>query len=57
MGRRERMEWCRSIQELVNEIDGCIKAGYQLDTAQGRVFYFYHDCKRYWKYVRPVKKA
>ena len=21
------MEWCRSIQELVNEIDGCIKAG------------------------------
>lgn len=33
------------------------KSGYQLDTAQGRVFYFYHDCKRYWKYVRPVKKA
>ena len=31
-------------------------AGYQLDTAQGRVFYFYHDCTRYWKYVRPVKK-
>ena len=21
------MEWCRSIQKLVNEIDGCIKAG------------------------------
>ena len=21
------MEWCRSIQELANEIDGCIKAG------------------------------
>lgn len=21
------MEWCRSIQELVNEIDGCIKTG------------------------------
>ena len=21
------MEWCKSIQELVNEIDGCIKAG------------------------------
>ena len=33
------------------------QSGYQLDTAQGRVFYFYHDCKRYWKYVRPVKKA
>ena len=32
-------------------------SGYQLDTAQGRVFYFYHDAKRFWKYVRPVRKA
>lgn len=32
-------------------------SGYQLDTTPGRIFYFYHDCKRYWKYVRPVKKA
>ena len=31
-------------------------AGYALDTAQGRVFYFYHDCKRYLKYIRPVRK-
>lgn len=31
-------------------------AGYCLDTAPGRIFYFYHDCKRYWKYVRPVRK-
>ena len=31
-------------------------AGYQLDTTPGRVFYFFHDCSRYWKYVRPVKK-
>lgn len=31
-------------------------SGYHLDTAPGRVFYFYHDCARYWKYVRPVKK-
>ena len=30
--------------------------GYQLDTAQGRVFYFYHDSQRFWKYIRPVKK-
>ena len=29
-------------------------SGYRLDTAQGRVFYFYHDAKRFWKYVRPV---
>lgn len=32
-------------------------SGYELDTTQGRVFYFYHDCVRYWKYIRPVKKA
>ena len=31
-------------------------AGYELDTAEGRIFYFYHDQKRFWKYVRPVKK-
>ena len=32
-------------------------AGYCLDTTPGRIFYFYHDCKRYWKYIRPVKKV
>ncbi len=31
-------------------------SGYQLDTTPGRLFYFYHDCQRYWKYVRPVIK-
>jgi len=31
-------------------------AGYCLDTTPGRIFYFYHDCKRFWKYIRPVKK-
>lgn len=30
-------------------------AGCCLDTTQGRVFYFYHDPQRFWKYVRPVK--
>ena len=30
--------------------------GYRLDTAQGRVFYFYHDPKRFWKYIIPVKR-
>ena len=29
-------------------------AGCRLDTAQGRVFYFYHDCTRFWKYIRPI---
>ena len=32
-------------------------SGYALDTTPGRVFYFYHDCKRFWKYIRPVKKT
>lgn len=31
-------------------------SGYQLDLTPGRVFYFYHDCKQFWKYVRPVVK-
>ncbi|MGN1345465.1 MAG: helix-turn-helix transcriptional regulator [Eubacteriales bacterium] len=45
------------------EIEKAMKAfdypasGYQLDLTPGRVFYFYHACKRFWKYVRPVKKA
>ena len=33
------------------------KSGYGLDTGEERVFYFYHDCQRFFKYVRPVKKA
>ena len=32
-------------------------SGYALDTTQGRVFYFYHDCQRFWKYIRPVRKT
>lgn len=29
-------------------------SGYRLDLTPGRVFYFYHDCARFFKYVRPV---
>lgn len=43
------------IEKAMKEFDYA-KSGYELDTTQGRVFYFYHDCKRFWKYVRPVKK-
>lgn len=32
-------------------------SGYKLDLTQGRIFYLYHDCKRFWKYIRPVFKA
>lgn len=31
-------------------------SGYCLDTTPGRIFYFYHDPERFWKYVRPVKR-
>ncbi len=33
-----------------------LSSGYELDITQGRVFYFYHDSKRFWKYIRPVKE-
>lgn len=29
-------------------------SGYRLDLTPERVFYFYHDCERFFKYVRPV---
>ena len=32
------------------------ESGYCLDLTPGRVFYFYHDAARFWKYVRPVRK-
>ncbi len=44
------------IEKAMAEYDYA-STGYCLDTAPGRVFYFYHDCSRFWKYVRPVKKA
>ena len=44
------------IEKAMKEFD-YRPTGYCLDTAPGRIFYFYHDCKRFWKYVRPVRKA
>ena len=46
----------QKIEEAMRNFD-YTSSGYELDTTQGRVFYFYHDCKRFWKYVRPVKKS
>jgi len=46
----------QKIEEAMKNFD-YVSSGYELDTTQGRVFYFYHDCKRFWKYVRPVKKC
>lgn len=44
------------IEKAMKEFD-FPQSGYELDTTPERVFYFYHDCKRFWKYVRPVKKV
>lgn len=43
------------IEKAMKEFDYA-SSGYELDTAPGRVFYFHHDCERYWKYIRPVRK-
>ena len=44
------------IEKAMKEFDYST-TGYCLDTTPGRVFYFYHDCARFWKYIRPVRKA
>ena len=44
------------IEEAMKNFDWA-KTCYELDTTPGRIFYFYHDTKRFWKYVRPVKKT
>ena len=31
--------------------------GYCLDDSPGRIAYFYHDPERFWKEIRPVKRA
>lgn len=46
----------QKIEEAMKNFDYSA-SGYELDKKQGRVFYFYHDCKHFWKYVRPVKKS
>lgn len=45
----------QKIEQAMKDFDYAA-TGYELDTAPGRVFYFYHDCKQFWKYVRPVHK-
>lgn len=45
----------QKVEEAMKNFD-YTSSGYCIDTAQGRLSYFYHDPKRYWKYVRPVKK-
>jgi len=42
----------QAMQSFDYEASGC-----RLDLTQGRVFYFHHDCARFWKYIRPVVRA
>ena len=44
------------IEKAMKDFDYA-SSGYRLDLTPERVFYFYHDCKRFWKYVRPVIKT
>lgn len=44
------------IERAMKEFDYA-SAGCCLDTTPGRIFYFYHDYKRFWKYVRPIKRV
>lgn len=41
------------IEQAMRDFDYAA-SGYRLDLTPGRVFYFYHDCARFFKYVRPV---
>lgn len=47
-------------QSVEEKIESAMRAfdydasGYRLDLTPERVFYFYHDCARFFKYVRPV---
>ncbi|MCI7767966.1 MAG: helix-turn-helix transcriptional regulator [Oscillospiraceae bacterium] len=49
-------------QAVEQKIEAAMKSfdysasGCCLDTAPGRVFYFFHDPERFWKYIRPVRK-
>ena len=33
------------------------ESGYCLDYTPGKIFYFFHDPERFWKYIRPVRKV
>lgn len=44
------------IERAMKEFDYSA-VGYCLDTTPGRIFYFYHDPARFWKFIRPVRKV
>ena len=46
----------RKIEAAMRDFDYS-PTGYRLDMTPGRIFYFFHDAERFWKYIRPVKRA
>lgn len=51
---------CRGVEEKMETAMKTFdfsETGYCLDLSPGRVFYFYFDPTRFWKYVRPVRKV
>lgn len=51
---------CGSVEQKIEEAMKTFdyaESGYELDTTPGRIFYFYHDPARFWKYVRPVRRS
>lgn len=49
----------RSIEEKIEKAMADFDyaaAGCCIDTAPGRIMYFYHDPARFWKYIRPVRR-
>lgn len=50
---------CRSVEE---KIERAMKdfdysaTDYEPDLTPGRVFYYFHDPSRFWKYIRPVRR-
>lgn len=43
------------IEQAMKDFDYA-QHGCMLDLTPGRVFYFYHDPQRFWKYIRPIKR-
>lgn len=51
----ENAEVAAQVEEAMADFDYS-ETGYELDLTPEKVFYFYHDEKRFFKYLRPVKK-
>jgi len=53
---QENLTVAEKVEKAMEDFDFA-GTGYEYDTSPGRIMYFYHDCERFWKYVRPVRKV